>query len=101
MSGLGGVCTVTASTKRSVGGTTPTASISALSIMPLMPVSPEVVERYKLNSPRKTFYTCAEGTPDIKEGDLLVISAASYTVRAIDKLTGPVSFTGLYVEAVK
>ena len=98
---LGNVCNTTASVLRSTGGTTPTTVISSLLVMPLMPVSPDIAEKYKLNSARKNYYTCTEDTSVIKEGDLLRISSANYPIRGIEKVTWPVVFTGIYVEEVK
>jgi hypothetical protein len=98
---------VTASTKRNpapiagkVGAAAVHLAAVELAYEPI-PVSPEVVEKYKLQSPRKTFVTGAFGNPDILEGDLLCVSGADYIVRAVGKFTAPVAYLKLIVEQVK
>jgi len=98
----------TASTKRNpaaVNGVvgvavTKLASVT-LSFTPF-PVSPETAEKYKLESPRKTYVTGIFGTPpDIEEGDILTTNSVSYVIRALMKVTAPVPYTKIYMELVR
>lgn len=83
-------CTVTASTKRNpapVAGriTAPVTSLSSILITQLWPVSPQTVSILALNSPReaKECYHVPVGTttlPDVREGDVLTVSATDYIV---------------------
>jgi hypothetical protein len=79
--------TQTASTKRSpaaVGNVigAPVEYLTGLSVLPLMPVTDDIVKRYSLESPRQAFVTYVLGTIDILEGDILVIDAVEHPVRA-------------------
>lgn len=96
----------TASTKRNpapvngvVGAAVTNLSSVTLSFTPF-PVSPETAERYKLESPRKTYVTGIHGhPPDILEGDIMIVGTDSYVVRAICKWTdSPVEYTKIYME---
>jgi hypothetical protein len=98
---------ITASTKRNpaavsgkIGAAVTKIASLTLTYAP-MPVSPEVVELYKLNSPRKTFVTGVMGDLDIIEGDLLTTGGVTYTVRAVGKYSGPISYRELLIEEVK
>jgi hypothetical protein len=98
---------ITASTKRNpaavsgkIGAAVTKIASLTLTYAP-MPVSPEVVELYKLNSPRKTFVTGVMGDLDIIEGDLLTTGGVTYTVRAVGKYIGPVAYRELLIEEVK
>jgi hypothetical protein len=102
---IGSPFTVTAATKRSpapVGGvkTAPVTHLATLAVLPLMPVSPEVVERYRLQSPRKTFVTGTPGNPDVLEGDVLSVGGADYAVKVVARWTAPVAYLKLIVEQV-
>lgn len=89
------MATVSASTERAVSAAGLTTHLSGLSILPLMPVSPETIERLGLNSPREQKETFAKSqahtddgievaqVPDIREGDRLVISGVKYPVQAV------------------
>jgi len=94
----------TASTKRNpapvngvVGAAVTNLSSVTLSFTPF-PVSPETAEKYKLESPRKTYVTGVFGTPDILEGDIMAVEGFSYVVRAVGKWTKPVVYTKVYME---
>ena len=83
-------CTITASTKRStvdINGrkAAPTTNLSSLLITPLWPLSAETIRTFDLNSPREMkecFHIPIAGgsLPDVKEGDLLVVSSVNYPV---------------------
>lgn len=97
--------TTSASTKRNpaaAAGTVgvPATYLSGLLIVPLMPVSQEIIERYQLKSPRKSFVTFVEGAPDIAEGDVLVVSTAEYKVVGAEPWPGDQAFYQLVVEKV-
>lgn len=105
MSGLSGVCTVTASTKRKpapVSGVIGAAvtKLSSLKIMPLMPTSAQIIEKYKLRSPRESYTTGAEGAMDIIEGDILTIGSESYNIVGVEKFTAPVAYIRMVIEKV-
>jgi hypothetical protein len=96
---------VTASTKRNpaaVGGKIglPATYLTGLKILPLMPVSKEIIERYQLKSPRKSFVTYTEGAPDIAEGDKLVIASIEYGIVAATPWPTDQAFFELVVEKV-
>ncbi len=86
-------CTVTASTKRSINGDTPTAWLIGLRITPLWPLSPQTQATVELNSPRES-KECYHvplprvALPDVVEGDRLVIGANEYPVLYVAEWTG-------------
>jgi hypothetical protein len=87
------IATVTASTKRVgaiVSGLTPdpATNIATLAITPLMPVDADLAAALNLAF-RKVWQCFAKGTPDITEGDILVIGAVSYPIRAVEKWPWP------------
>lgn len=93
------MATVTASTKRNAAGTKitgPVAKLTALSILPLMPLDNEIIERYRLESPRAPFVTYTQGAPDIIKGDVLTVSAVDYQVLG----AGPWPTDRSYIEIV-
>ena len=99
------MATVTAATKRNpavTGGKVGAASakLSGLKILPLMPVSKEIEERYQLKSPRLSFVSYIQGAPDIVSGDLLTVSAVDYKVIGAPPWPTDNSFLELVVEKV-
>lgn len=101
-----GLTTVTASTKRNpaaVAGVVgvPVTKLTSLSVLPPMPVSPQIVELYRLHSPRESFVTYADGAPDVLEGDELTISTTTYRVRAVGEWPTDRAFVEIVLERVK
>jgi hypothetical protein len=99
------MATVTASTKRNpaqVAGKTGAASayLAGLKILPLMPVSKEIEERYQLKSPRLSYVTYIQGAPDIVNGDVLRVATVDYKVIGAPPWPTDNSFLELVVEKV-
>lgn len=81
------LASVTASTRRApalVDGKRgePTTNIVSLSCTPLDPVDPEVRQRLALDMPHELISCLVDGGPDIREGDILVVSGVEYPIRA-------------------
>lgn len=79
--------TTTASTKRNPVASgiiiaAPATYLTGLKILPLMPVSDEIIQRYLLQSPKELLVTYVEGVVDIEEGDVFVVGTSEYVVRA-------------------
>jgi len=77
-----------ASTKRSpgkVGGVigAPEEYLTNLPILPLMPISDEIRQKYEIDSPRETLVTYILGDHDIEEGDILVAGSTEYQILAV------------------
>jgi hypothetical protein len=94
----------TASTKRNpapvsgkVGPAITNLASVTLAFDPI-PVSNEDAEKYKLQSPRKSYGTGVRGNPDILEGDVMIVSGVSYIIRWVGKVTAPVLYTGILME---
>lgn len=99
--------TITASTKRSPaisGGKRGAAvtQLASLTTTPLWPVDPEVRQRLALNSPHEVLETYTLAT-DVREGDILVVGASEYPIRACAEWPGLTSMTfqHLIVEDLK
>jgi hypothetical protein len=94
----------TASTKRNpaisggVVGAAATSLASVTLVTAPFPADPETVERYKLQSPRKTYVTDIMSVVDILEGDILTCDSVDYKVVVVMKWTDPVSHTKLLME---
>lgn len=78
--------TVTASTKRAPaisGGKrgSPATQVASLTCTPLDPVDPEIRQRMALDAPHELLQTFTAET-DIREGDLLVVSATEYPIKS-------------------
>jgi len=100
------MASVTASTKRSpaaAGGKigVKTTNLASLAILPLMPVTSEVIEYYRLQSPRESYMTYAQGAPDIIEGDTLTVSAVDYPVIAVQPWPTDTNYLEIIVQRVK
>lgn len=100
------LATVSAETLRNppaVGGKigAPASNLTALKILALMPVSPEIAQLYRLNSPREAYVTYTQGSPDVLEGDVLVIGAASYRIRGVGPWLTDRNFLEIIVEQIK
>ena len=81
------LASMTASTKRSPalsGGKRgePIENITSLSCTPLDPVDAEIRQRLALDTPHELLQCFVDGGPDIKEGDILVVSGVEYPIRA-------------------
>ena len=104
-------CTVTASTKRNAalsGGRlgAATTHLASLLITPLWPAGSETVRTLDLNSPRefKECYHVPTGTtlPDVREGDILVVSGTDYPIYFVGEWTdGDIPTLHLVVQEVK
>jgi hypothetical protein len=99
------MATATYATKRNAttsGVTTKAASkLTGVKGTPLMPVTPEIIERYQIQSPRQTFVVYVEGTLDILNGDILVFESVDYPVRGIGPWPTDKAFLETIVEVVK
>jgi hypothetical protein len=87
MSSFSRLATVACSTKRVpaiTGGKRGEAAthLSGLTCTPLDPVDPEVVRRLNLNTAHELLQCYITGTPDILEGDSLVVSGKAYPIRS-------------------
>ncbi len=98
--------TTTASTKRNpapasgkVGA--PVTKISSLKIFPLMPASKEIVEKYRLSSPRDAYVTYTAGAPDVLEGDTLTVAGVDYRIKGVSPWPGSQAYIELVVEKVQ
>jgi hypothetical protein len=99
------LATVAANTKRNpiaMGGkvTTLTTYLIGLKILPLMPVSGEIIERYKLSSPRLSFVTYIQGAPDIVQSDVLVVGSVEYKIVGVEPWPTDRNFLELVLEKV-
>lgn len=88
MNAFGRFAVVVASTKRPpvvAGGKrgTPATYLTGLSITPLDPVDPELRQRLALDTPHELRQSFATGSPDILEGDLLVVGSIEYPIRSV------------------
>lgn len=103
------MATVLASTKRrpAVSGGkvgAPQTNLASVYVVPLLPVNPEIVNLYQIETPResKVTYAFADSTtnvlPDIKEGDVLVVSSTEYICRSVAEWPRPEG--GSYLEIV-
>jgi hypothetical protein len=101
------LATVTASTKRnpaSVAGKVGQAVtyLVGLQILPIMPTDEETRLMYKIQSPRVTYVTYVEQSIDIKNGDILVVGAASYKIVGVGKWDAAVApFRSIILEDVQ
>ena len=100
------LATVTASTKRNpdaVSGKVgaPEANLTSLAIWPLMPVNAEIVNLYRLDSPRESFVTYAQGSPDVLEGDVMTVSSTEYRVRSVGEWPCDEAYLEIILERIK
>jgi len=88
------LATVTASTKR-VGAYVdslppdPVENIASLKCLPLLPVNPELFQRYRGQRFQEILHTYVEGGLDIKRGDLLVVGSTEYPIQAVGEWYWP------------
>jgi hypothetical protein len=97
--------TVTASTKRNpaaVGGKVgaAVAHLTGLAVLPVLPAGKGIVERYLLKSPRKSYVTYTQGTPDVLEGDTLTAGGVEYKVIASEVWQDSQDFLEIVLEKV-
>jgi hypothetical protein len=100
------MASITASTKRSPAAiasriTAPQACLASVKILPLMPAPTDVLQRYTLASPREPYVTYTQGSPDIQAGDILVVSAVEYPIRAVGRWPSDLSCLEILVDKVK
>ena len=86
------LATVTASTKRRgavIDGLEPAyaTEIESLKCLPLDPVDPAVAQGVEGLGFRELLQTSIEGSPDIIEGDLLVVGSVEYPVKSVENWT--------------
>ena len=106
MSSFARMATVTASTKREGGVAAGlevgmVAKIATLKCLPLDPISPDLVLDIEGLAWHETLQTVVEGGLDIAEGDILVVGAVEYPVRAVADWNwrpAGVDFVTLYLE---
>jgi len=79
----------------------PSTYITALDVLPVMPVSPEILERYKLQSARETFVTYTEGSPDVLEGDTLTVDGKTYRVKGVGEWPSNLALLEIVIERIK
>ena len=96
---------VTASTKRNPAVASgkvavPATYLSSQKILPVMPISDEIIERYKLSSPRLSFVTYIQGAPDIVQSDVLVVGSVEYKVIGVEPWPTDRNFLELVLEKV-
>jgi hypothetical protein len=99
------LATVEAITKRNPaksGGKVgaPVEHLTGLKILPLMPVSKEIQEKYQLKSPRLSFVTYIQDVTDILHGDVLVVDSVDYNIIASSPWVGIWECLELVVEKV-
>jgi hypothetical protein len=80
---------VPASTKRnpvSTGGVVgePTTYLAGLFVTELVPLTPDVVEQMGLTAKLKYYECDTDGDNDVQAGDVLVVRAREYPVRAVN-----------------
>lgn len=100
------LATVTASTKRSpaaVAGKIGAmqTNLASISIVPLMPIDPEISSTVALNSPREAKQTFVDGSEDVVEGDRLVVSGTEYVIRSVAEWPGDEACLHIVVEELK
>lgn len=92
MSAFSRMATVSCSTKRPPalsGGKrgVPAENLTGLTCTPLDPVDPETAYRLEIETPHTLLQTFIQGDPDIKRGDVLVVSSTDYPIRAVSDWT--------------
>lgn len=101
------LATVTASTKRPPAVSSgkrgaPATNIVSLSCTPLDPVNAEIQQRLQLKTPHELSQTFVDGSLDIVEGDILVVSGIEYPIRAVADWTfGSSKYLHLILEELK
>lgn len=99
------IATVTGTVKRNTGsGTTyaaATATGTTVYILPLMPVSPEIVLLYTISSPRESYVTYCQGAPNLIEGDVLTVSTVDHRVKAAGPWPTDNSYYEIILERIK
>lgn len=111
MSSVDVLATIEASTKRSpaIDGDglrgAPATNLDYILITPLDPLDPELARRLDLDTPNEVLQTFISGSPDIVEGDLLVVGSTEYPIRSIANwpasLRGNDAYLHLIVEELK
>lgn len=78
----------------------PAAHLSDVPILPLMPITPEILELYKLSSPREKYVTYVNNAVDIQEGDVLVVDSLQFLVKAVGPWLEPRPYIEVVIELV-
>lgn len=98
------IASVTAATKRAVltgqKRAAATTFLTSLKITPLDPVDPEVRVTLNLNTPHELLQTTINGSPDILEGDILVVGSKEYPIRSVAEHPAVSSGVGAFVELI-
>lgn len=81
------MASTTATTKRNPAKSSskigvPVSNLTAFAILPPMPVSQQISEYYRLESPRESYVTYTQAATDVLEGDVLTTGGLSYRVIA-------------------
>ncbi len=83
------MATQTASVKRATLtaglGAAPVTVLTDLACLPLDPTSPETRTRLQLDAAYEIWQTAFDSDYDLRKGDLLVIAATEYPVRAVER----------------
>lgn len=74
------------------------ATGDTISVLPVMPVDPDLTEKYKLKSPRQSYVTYCSGAPDLEVGDILTVGGTDYTVRGVGPWSGSVNHYEIVLE---
>ena len=92
------------STKRNAAGVTQTTrAVVNLAVVlgtPPMPVSTDIIDRYRIQSPRQHFVIFFEGSPDILAGDFIVYGSKNFPVRGLGPWPTDLAFLEVVVEDV-
>lgn len=98
------IASVSASTKRAVvtdlKRAAATTYLSGLKILPLEPLDPELRATLNLQTPHELLQTTINGSPDILEGDILVVGSAEYPIRSVAEHPALSSGVGAFLELI-
>lgn len=98
------IASVSASTKRAVvtdlKRAAATTYLTGLKVTPLTPLDPEVRATLELNTPHELLRTSVNDSPDILEGDILVVNSNEYPIRSVSQYAAVSSGQGAYLELI-
>jgi hypothetical protein len=66
-----------------------------------IPVTPKIIEEFKLKTNRVVYGTGIMGLPDIQEHDIMTVAGVDYLVQYVGKVTSPVQYTAVLMELQK
>jgi hypothetical protein len=99
------MATTTYSTKRNQAGSSRvTKAVTVLAAIlgtPLVPASVEILDQYRVQSPRQHYLAYFEGAPNILSGDFLSLSGVDYPVRGVGRWPSDNAFFEVLVEEIK